>query len=89
MRTSFYQLRSNLCAIALKPPLSPDMAFFMSPKTTKTTKYMLASVKLQDAFTDFWLSRHCLLVNPGTLRFCRFTAARFVSWLETQSITDL
>ena len=64
------------------------MAVFLSKKTQKTQAWALASVKMQDAFTDFWLSRQALLVTPGTLRFYHFTAARFVSWLESQGITD-
>ena len=60
----------------------------MSQNTIKKTEWTLASICLDDAFTDFILSRQAMLCKPSTLRFYQFTTGRFVRWLKENSITD-
>src|SRR5687768_4327451 len=47
----------------------------------------LASVELQDAYTDFMLSRQGKNSTPATLDFYKRTAGAFLSWIESQGIT--
>jgi len=57
--------------------------------TTKTKiASALASVALLDAYTDFTLSRQAMNCSPFTLRFYRFTAGAFVTWIENQGIAS-
>src|SRR5688572_26725552 len=58
----------------------------MSTTKTKITS-ALASVALLDAYTDFTLSRQAMNCSPFTLRFYRFTAGAFVTWIENQGLT--
>lgn len=60
----------------------------MSPKTKTIQSWPLASVTLLDAYTDFWLSRQAMNATPATLAFYRYTAGAFLSWLESQGVTD-
>jgi integrase/recombinase XerD len=53
----------------------------------QVTKWLLASVALSDAYTDFILSRQAMNVSPGTLVFYKYTAGKFVLWLEANGIT--
>jgi site-specific recombinase XerD len=62
------------------------MAVFMSPKTETTQKWVLGSVALQDAYTDFILSRQAALVSKNTLLYYKFTTGLFIQWLEEQGI---
>jgi site-specific recombinase XerD len=56
---------------------------------TTTTKFSaLASVALLDAYTDFILSRQAMNCTPVTMSFYRFTAGKFLQWIEGQGITD-
>jgi len=57
-----------------------------SPKKT-IAKWALGSVELQDAYTDFILSRQAALCTETTLSYYRFSCGPFVKWLEDQSIT--
>ena len=43
---------------------------------------------LDDAYTDFILSRQAMLCSPGTLRFYKFTAGKFVEWLKNNGINS-
>jgi site-specific recombinase XerC len=43
---------------------------------------------LQDAWTDFLLSRQAKLVSPSTIRTYKFTAGKFIEWLLSIGITD-
>ncbi|MCW5873452.1 MAG: tyrosine-type recombinase/integrase [Anaerolineales bacterium] len=52
-----------------------------SSKETKQ-KWALASIELQEAYTDFILSRQAMLCSEQTMRWYGFTTGRFVSWLE-------
>ena len=56
------------------------------PKTKQ--KWALASVALQDAYTDFMLSRQAMNCTPSTLAWYTRTAGVFLSWCEGQGITD-
>jgi site-specific recombinase XerD len=60
----------------------------MSPKLATVQKWALDSVALQDAYTDFMLSRQALLRAENTLKFYQFTAGLFVRWLEGQGVTS-
>jgi integrase/recombinase XerD len=62
------------------------MAVFMSPKIETTQKWVLGSVALQDAYTDFILSRQAALVSKNTLLYYKFTTGLFIHWLEEQGI---
>ncbi len=46
-------------------------------KLVKPTK-AVASELLQDAWTDFLLSRQAMLVSPNTLRTYKYTIGKFV-----------
>ena len=46
--------------------------------------WSLASVALTDAYTDFVLSRQAARCSPATLEFYRYTAGKFVAWLDGQ-----
>jgi integrase/recombinase XerD len=63
------------------------MAVFMLSKTKTTQKWTLASFALLDAYTDFILSRQAMQCTTATLEFYRFTAGKFLSWIEAQSVT--
>lgn len=60
----------------------------MSPSTTKTARWQLASLSLTDAYTDFILSRQAMNSTPATLSFYRYTAGVFLSWVENQGVTE-
>ncbi len=65
------------------------------PRTKTTQKqaqqsrgWSLASVALHDAYTDFILSRQAMNCTSVTLSFYRFTAGKFLEWIEAQNITS-
>ena len=60
----------------------------MSQKTKTQHFRTLASYVLIDAYTDFILSRQAMNCAPSTLAFYRQTAGAFLSWCETQGITQ-
>jgi site-specific recombinase XerD len=62
------------------------MAVFMSPKINSPQEWVLGSVALQDAYTDFILSRQAALVSKNTLLYYKFTTGLFIQWLEGQGI---
>ena len=49
--------------------------------------WSLASVALTDAYTDFILSRQAMNCTPVTMVFYRFTAGKFLEWIERQGLT--
>ena len=56
---------------------------------TKTGQaWALASAALTDAYTDFILSRQAMNCSTFTMSFYRFTAGKFLQWIESQGITD-
>jgi len=58
----------------------------MVNQTVKQQEWAVASYVLNDAYTDFVLSRQAMLCSPGTMRFYKFTAGKFVEWLISNSI---
>ena len=60
----------------------------MSQKTDLQQKWAVASYALQDAYTDFILSRQAMLCSPKTIRFYHFTAGRFIKYLEENGVTE-
>lgn len=60
----------------------------MLSKTDKVQEWTLTSYKLQDAYTDFVLSRQAMLVSKATQEFYRYTAGFFAHWLEGQNVTE-
>lgn len=60
----------------------------MSPNTKTIKLWLLASVALTDAYTDFILSRQAMNCTPSTLAFYKYTAGAFLSWVESQGVTD-
>jgi len=59
----------------------------MSQRKTKQT-WSLASVELRDAYTDFMLSRQAMNATRTTLDFYRYTAGKFLEWIEQRGITS-
>lgn len=55
--------------------------------TSVKNKWTLASFALHDAYTDFVLSRQAMQCTPATMEFYRYTAGKFLLWLETQGVT--
>ena len=60
----------------------------MSPRTVTQQKWILASLALTDAYTDFILSRQAMQCTPATLDFYKYTAGVFLKWVEGQSVTS-
>ncbi len=59
------------------------------PKRADTKlRWSLASVALNDAYTDFILSRQAMNCTPATLVFYRYTAGEFLKWIENTGVTD-
>ncbi len=58
----------------------------MSQQTIAKQKWAVTSYLLQDAYTDFILSRQAMLCSPATLRFYSFTAGKFMLWLEQNGV---
>jgi site-specific recombinase XerD len=56
------------------------------PKTKTEQRWSLASVALTDAYTDFILSRQAMNCTPATLAFYKFTAGKFLEWVEGQGV---
>ena len=64
--------------------------FYMSTESRKlkAASWSLASLALADAYTDFILSRQAMNCTPVTMSFYRFTAGKFLEWIESQGVTD-
>jgi len=60
----------------------------MSSRTVTQPKWLLASLDLTDAYTDFILSRQAMQCSPATLDFYKYTAGVFLKWGEEQGITS-
>jgi site-specific recombinase XerD len=56
--------------------------------TINQTKIDLATIALDDAYTDFWQSRKAKNVSKATLAFYDTTAARFISWIKEQGLNS-
>lgn len=59
----------------------------MSQKPVTFTEWTLDSISLQDALTDFMLSRQAMRVSPVTLEWYKYIAGAFIRWLDTQGVT--
>lgn len=59
----------------------------MTSKTKKMALWSLASIALQDAYTDFMLSRQAMNCTSATLEFYKYTAGKFLQWIESQGVT--
>jgi integrase/recombinase XerD len=57
-------------------------------KTATNQKWALASYELQDAYTDFILSRQAILCSPATLKFYQSTAGKFISYLAENGVLE-
>jgi site-specific recombinase XerD len=60
----------------------------MFNKVDTKQKWALASYLLQDAYTDFILSRQAMLCSPNTINFYHYTAGKFLKYLEENGITS-
>ncbi len=58
----------------------------MSQKTQQKQTWALASIKMQDAYTDFMLSRQAMLCTDGTMGFYQYTLGKFLKWIEDQGV---
>src|SRR5258706_1645122 len=59
----------------------------MFSQAVTTQKWYLASLALNDAYTDFILSRQAMQCAPATMEFYRYTTSVFLAWVESQSVT--
>ena len=57
------------------------------PQTKTQEKWLLGSVELRDAYTDFMLSRQAMNCTPSTLAFYHFTVGKFLEWIEQHGVT--
>jgi integrase/recombinase XerD len=57
------------------------------PKAKTVQTWSLASLPLTDAYTDFILSRQAMNCTPVTMSFYKFTAGKFLEWIEGQNVT--
>jgi len=57
-------------------------------RTKTRQEWSLASVALRDAYTDFYLSRQAMNCTPSTLAFYKYTAGKFLEWIEGRGITS-
>jgi len=58
----------------------------MYQQTQLQLNWALETVHLDDAYTDFILSRQAMLCTPGTLRWYGFTAGKFIKWLKENGV---
>jgi site-specific recombinase XerD len=54
----------------------------------KVTSWQLTSLSLQDAYTDFMLSRQAMNCTKSTLEFYSYAIGNFIQWIESQGITQ-
>ena len=59
----------------------------MSSQAVTNQEWAIAFYELQDAYTDFILSRQAKLCTKGMIRLYGFTAGRFIKWLEQRGVT--
>ena len=60
----------------------------MSSQTQKRREWALASVVLNDAYTDFILSRKALLCSPATIKWYSWTLWKVLTWFEGQGVQE-
>lgn len=59
----------------------------MSPTTDTKPKWALASYELNDAYTDFILSRQAMLCSPRTISWYTFTLSRVLDWMVENGVS--
>ena len=59
----------------------------MLAKTETKQAWALASYALNDAFTDFILSKAAILCSPRTLAWYSFTLGKVMQWLVDNGVT--
>ena len=52
-------------------------------------KWALASIPLQDAYTDFLLSRQAMMCTPRTIQFYEFTLEKYQNGLKEMMCINL
>jgi integrase/recombinase XerD len=70
------------------PSYRKDVAVFFMPTIKTKHEWALASVALRDAYTDFILSRQAMNCTPSTLAFYKYTAGKFLEWIESRGVTS-
>jgi site-specific recombinase XerD len=60
----------------------------MTQQSKTKQKWAVASVALQEAYTDFILSRQAMLCSPATVIWYGKTAGKFVTWLEDNNVSS-
>lgn len=58
----------------------------MSPKTQQKTEWALASIALDDAYTDFILSRQAMLCTKQTMRFYSYNLSNILDWMKENGV---
>lgn len=61
---------------------------FLSPKIISNQAWASASRVLQEAFTDFLLSRQAILCSARTLDWYTFTLGKVIQWLSKNGVAD-
>jgi hypothetical protein len=62
---------------------------FISPRTATQQKWILASLPLTDAYTDFMPSRQAMSCAPATLDFSKLTTHGYISWDMVQHYAQI
>src|SRR5262245_15169874 len=62
--------------------------FFMSTKTDTNQAWALASYALNDAYTDFILSRQAMLCGERTIAWYSFTLGKVMEWMVQNGVTS-
>ncbi len=59
----------------------------MPTEKVTTQTWALGSIELQDAYTDFILSRQAALCTEQTIQYYHYSCGPFIKWLEGQNVT--
>lgn len=57
-----------------------------TPQTNTKPKWASASYAIQDAYTDFILSRQAMLCSLRTIEWYQWTLGRILGWLEINDV---
>jgi len=60
----------------------------MSPRTSSQQKWILVSIALTDAYTDYIWSRQAMQCTTAMFDFYKYKAGVFLKWVEGQSVTS-
>ena len=55
--------------------------------STKKQLIEIRTLALRDAYIDFVLSRQAMQCSPETIKFYKYTARKFLLWVESQNVT--